>query len=540
MRTRWTVATILWFRAIRLVVLAGCAVMLWCSTAQVEAQAKKVVGWKLDQIKMGDLTSVPKYSGIVKGTVKVGEMKADATRGTVIFSCICQHSPPHWPMYQLDWEFTRNVEFVREGDAFSVHMKFTRIDRLGSTCPPTNNTPYAMHYWGPDISVATVIPQVATWGGGGSIFGTTDGDKSRIRISPSPDNEKLGGYAGHPKSETLIPIIVLEKTGSPWSYMAIAGTNNTAATPGALYLFKAVYVGEPLPPGATGGPVSGGSGTGTAGAGATAGGSGTGAAGTGATAGGSGSGDAGTGATAGGPGNGAGGTGTPGGGSGTAGGPGTPGGQPGVTPPPWGPNEPASNVTRMTLQAGKRRAKSGETVYVPVWLLQGDGLVSMNFNLTYDAGVARTAGAVVKGNLLQGADYEANPNRPGLVEFGFVPKEGGLVGSRGTVAQVPFTAVGSPGSRTVLHLVPRTSFLNGRVPANPATIDGEILVVDDSGFIPGDLTGTGSVGMDDVLAALKMSVHLIPVNMRADIDKDGQVTAEDARLIREMVLGIRR
>jgi hypothetical protein len=121
-----------------------------------------------------------------------------------------------------------------------------------------------------------------------------------------------------------------------------------------------------------------------------------------------------------------------------------------------------------------------------------------------------------------------------------VPKQGGLVGSLGTVAQIPFKAAGAPGSRTALHLVPRKSSIAGGAPANPATIDGEILVVGDDGFIPGDVTGDGTVGMDDVLEALKMSVGLIPVNMRADMDKDGQVTAADARLIREIVLGIRR
>lgn len=33
--------------------------------------------------------------------------------------------------------------------------------------------------------------------------------------------------------------------------------------------------------------------------------------------------------------------------------------------------------------------------------------------------------------------------------------------------------------------------------------------------------------------ALKMSVHLIPADLRADLDGDGEITAADARLIRE-------
>ena len=194
----------------------------------------------------------------------------------------------------------------------------------------------------------------------------------------------------------------------------------------------------------------------------------------------------------------------------------------------------------MTLQAGKRSVKQGETVSVPIWLINGQGLIDMNFNLTYDANVAQSAGPIVKGNVLGGADFEANPNQPGLVQVGFVPQQGGVTAPVGTVAQIPFKAVGAPGSRTALHLVPRKSSVTGGAPANLTTIDGEILVVTDEGLLPGDTTGDGQVNMDDVLAALKMSVGLLPVNMRADMDKDGQVTAADARLIREVVLGIRR
>ncbi len=205
-------------------------------------------------------------------------------------------------------------------------------------------------------------------------------------------------------------------------------------------------------------------------------------------------------------------------------------GKPPATHPP---------VARMTLRADSRKAKTGETVTVPVWLLKGPGLIDLNFNVEYDPGVVQAVGNVVRGNLLAGADFEANTAKRGVVQVGLVPKAGGVGSAEGTLAQVSFRAVGKPGTRTTLRIVPRKGTVTGGAAANPATIHGEIQIVGDDGFIPGDINGDGKVDMADVLMALKISVELLPYNPRADVDKDGQVTAADARLIREMVLGRR-
>ncbi len=210
------------------------------------------------------------------------------------------------------------------------------------------------------------------------------------------------------------------------------------------------------------------------------------------------------------------------------------------TPPPWpGPTPGPTTVAGMTLRAETRKAKSGETVTVPVWLLKGAGLIDLNFNLEYDPSVVQAVGNVVRGNLLEGADFEANTAKPGVVQVGLVPKTCGIGSADGTIAQVVFKAIGRPGSRTTLRLVPRKASVTGGAAANPATIDGEIQIVDEGGFLPGDVNGDGKAGMDDVLIALKISVELLPHNARADVDRDGQVTAADARLIRDMVLGIK-
>ncbi len=215
------------------------------------------------------------------------------------------------------------------------------------------------------------------------------------------------------------------------------------------------------------------------------------------------------------------------------------GGTPATTAPAPGPEPtpgPAAH-TGMTLRAESRKAKAGETVTVPVWLLKGAGLVDLNFNLEYDASVVQPVGNVVKGNLLAGGDFEANTASPGVVQFGLVPRTGGIGAADGTLAQVAFKAVGQAGSRTALRLVPRKGSVAGGAAANPATVHGEIVIVGPGGVPPGDVTGDDKVDMADVLMALKISVGLLPHNPQADVDNDGQVTAADARLIREKVLG---
>jgi hypothetical protein len=191
----------------------------------------------------------------------------------------------------------------------------------------------------------------------------------------------------------------------------------------------------------------------------------------------------------------------------------------------------------MWLIAEKRRVPAGQIVVMPVWLINGRGLVDMNFNLTYDSRLVQTTGDVARGNLLGGADFEANPNEPGKVQLGFVPPAGGINYDRGTIVEIAFRAVGRPGDRARLTLVPRKSTLGGGAAASVSTVDGEILIVGAGDRLPGDSNGNNSLDMDDVLRALKMSVGLIPVDLVADMDGDRRVSAADARLIRERVLG---
>ena len=52
------------------------------------------------------------------------------------------------------------------------------------------------------------------------------------------------------------------------------------------------------------------------------------------------------------------------------------------------------------LQAGKRRPRINEVIEVPIWLLHGNGLGNLNWELRYDPEVVRPEPGVAKGNLL--------------------------------------------------------------------------------------------------------------------------------------------
>lgn len=194
-----------------------------------------------------------------------------------------------------------------------------------------------------------------------------------------------------------------------------------------------------------------------------------------------------------------------------------------------------AEVMAMTLQAGRRRVVSGQTVTIPIWLLNAVDVANMNIEMTYDQSLVQTTGAFNKGNLLGSALFEVNPKEAGIVRVGFAGTQS-LAGD-GTVAHVVFTASGPAGSRSLLRL--KVTTLTGPEGQTPAIdiIDGAIEIVGPDGIIPGDSDGDGQFTARDAGEALKMSVKLIPENMVCDVDRDGQVTSTDARLILAKVTG---
>lgn len=222
----------------------------------------------------------------------------------------------------------------------------------------------------------------------------------------------------------------------------------------------------------------------------------------------------------------------------------TPGGttSPGTSPPgkgvgtetPTTTAEPA-NVTKFTIQAGQREGKPGEIVNVPVYLLNPDGVANLNVMISYSATVAQAEGKIARGNVLGNALFEANPAEAGQARIGLAGSK--PLSDSGILAHIPFKITGKPGDRTELQVTVSTANRVDGSTLNADSITGTILVLDESGGIPGDSDGDKTITAGDALAALKMSVKLLPEKKSADVDGDGKVTSNDARMILQKVVG---
>lgn len=527
--------------------------------------------YRLAHLLIGDQRFEPPdpNSGRARGVYDIRRLMATSRGGLVEISVRCwDHQPAHQPQYRLTWSFDHDISRLGKGEKFILRRQAKRVDAMTKECPSGNWRPYGEA--GTYDGIGTALTSKLNLPNRNPFIRMVTGVPGRILPEREDYDPPDKVYAEENAFE--IPA----DTNEAWDQVFV-GFEVMAGEPAAVYVFRAVYEGDskdppvdvslgggatPLneyPPDMTS-TLSGSGGANTQGTGP---GTQQGETGSNAQGGGTSTQSTGTGTTtqSGGSGTSAGNPGVGGGGgsmttqSGNSGNPVANGTQslPGGTKPSSGGSDskipgadpqteggglpPEGSLTGLTLLAEKLTVVSGQTVNVPVWLYNGKGLVDMNFNVEYDGTVARASGEAVRGNLLSGADFEANTSLSNTVKVGFVPTAGGVTAAKGTVCQIPFQGVGKPGTRTPLKIVARKSLMDGNNPANVATIDGEIVVVDASGQLPGDLNGNGELDMDDVLRALKMSVDLIPVNLAADIDKDGSVTAADARFIRERVLG---
>lgn len=206
--------------------------------------------------------------------------------------------------------------------------------------------------------------------------------------------------------------------------------------------------------------------------------------------------------------------------------------------PPFGSNEPNTSLKGMTLQVAQRRVTAGELAMVPVWLVNGQGVANMNFDLTYDANVVRPEGTIVKGNLMDIALLSANPNTSGVIHAGFA-QDVNLNGT-GTIAYIPFRAVGKAGDRTTV--MPTVTTINSQVGTALGIdrIPGEIVILEPGENLGGDCDGDGSITTLDALCALEMSVQLRSPLPALDADNNGSVTSRDAAILLQRALEIRR
>jgi putative oxidoreductase len=206
---------------------------------------------------------------------------------------------------------------------------------------------------------------------------------------------------------------------------------------------------------------------------------------------------------------------------------------PGAPVPGANPSQEPASVTRMTLEAGKRKVTSGSQVTVPVWLSRAENVANTNFEISYNAAIASPEGNPAKGNLLDDALFSANPKESGIIRIGFAQTAG--ISGTGTVAYITLTALGKPGDRTPLTLSVTKINDPGGKDLSIDLIHGEIVIVTPEGVLPGDCDGDGRLTALDALCALEMSVKIRPEKLSLDIDVDRQITSRDSVLILQRI-----
>lgn len=194
--------------------------------------------------------------------------------------------------------------------------------------------------------------------------------------------------------------------------------------------------------------------------------------------------------------------------------------------------EPTAPVG-FTVKASSHQLKSGQTLNVPVELLDASGLSNLNVVVDYSPDVVRVNSTPAAGNVRTDHLFQANAKDPGLVRIGLAGKSS--VQTNGQLALIPFTAVGQPGTKTELKIRVTTANNSEGATIAAKTISGLIEIVADS---PPPTPPAPPVVLTpkDAMEALMMSVQLRPEDLKLDLDKDGTVTSNDARMIlREVV-----
>lgn len=213
----------------------------------------------------------------------------------------------------------------------------------------------------------------------------------------------------------------------------------------------------------------------------------------------------------------------------------------------------------MTVAVCSIHAKPGDTVSVPVWLVNGSDLANVNAEISYDASKVQAAGSAGKGGFLGKALFAANTADKGKVRLGFAQSSG--VSGTGQMATIPFKVSGSAGQRVPLRVAITTANAPSGSGLSVGAMHGEIII---GGASSSSGSGSGTSGGSaapipvaptppattgatappkpkltalDALTALKMSVGLQTADMKYDLDTNKQITSNDARLILLNVVG---
>ena len=202
-------------------------------------------------------------------------------------------------------------------------------------------------------------------------------------------------------------------------------------------------------------------------------------------------------------------------------------------------NEPAPDpvdtpLPRVTTPTGtalvleSRVSPLGSTVRVPVKLHEASGITSLGFTLNYDSDALRVV-SVERGSRLTEDSFSYDADTLGEIRFGFAAIRGS--GSGGTAAVVEFQVVGPSGSVSPITLSNALVSHNAQGPLSMELVGADFKV---GPRVRGDADGDSVITALDALQALRMASDLIKIDLALDVNNDGKITIDDARIILNM------
>ena len=170
----------------------------------------------------------------------------------------------------------------------------------------------------------------------------------------------------------------------------------------------------------------------------------------------------------------------------------------------------------------------GSIVRVPVTFNQGESITSLGFTLNYDPDSLRVLN-VERGSRLTEESFTYDTDTLGEVRFGFASTEGTTPG--GTAAVIEFQVVGTAGAVSPITLSDALVNHNTSGPLTMQLVGADFKV---GPRMLGDADGDSQITALDALQVLRMASNLQKVDLTLDVNNDGKITIDDARIILNM------
>lgn len=206
-----------------------------------------------------------------------------------------------------------------------------------------------------------------------------------------------------------------------------------------------------------------------------------------------------------------------------------------TTPGTW---RPSGNMdcegNGIYMYAEDRTGQAGKTIELPVFICNVNDLANMDVSLRWQKNVAQLVN-VKNGASTQNMYLQWNEVSKGYLKIAFASASG-FRGS-GSVAILVFKLVGSEGDETpVTGEVIAANSSDGSSIGIRTFTPGRITIVPSA--VPGDCDGDEKLTERDALAALQIAVEKKPFDICYDVNNDGIVNSQDARIILRRIVGL--